>query len=84
MSTITTHILDTSIGRPDAMRPTISAVAAGESPVGTIVTALAFVVLAVAGSRWEIYLASALLGIGVGFAFASLANLIVEAVPAEF
>ena len=49
--------------------------------VGTIVTALAFVVLAVAGSRWEIYLASALVGIGVGFAFASMANLIVEAVP---
>jgi EmrB/QacA subfamily drug resistance transporter len=49
--------------------------------LGSLVTALAFVVLAVAGSRWEIYLASALLGIGVGFAFASLANLIVEAVP---
>jgi EmrB/QacA subfamily drug resistance transporter len=49
--------------------------------VGTIVTALAFVVLAIAGSRWEIYLASTLVGIGVGLAFASMANLIVEAVP---
>jgi EmrB/QacA subfamily drug resistance transporter len=49
--------------------------------VGSIVTAFAFVVLAVAGSRWEVYLASALVGIGVGFAFASMANLIVEAVP---
>jgi MFS family permease len=49
--------------------------------IGSIVTAAAFVVLAVAGSRWEIYLASALVGIGVGFAFASMANLIVEAVP---
>jgi MFS family permease len=49
--------------------------------LGSLVTALAFVVLAVAGSRWEIYLASALVGTGVGFAFASLANLIVEAVP---
>jgi MFS family permease len=49
--------------------------------VGSLVTALAFVVLAVAGSRWEIYLASAMVGIGVGFAFAALANLIVEAVP---
>jgi EmrB/QacA subfamily drug resistance transporter len=49
--------------------------------VGSMVTALAFVVLAVAGSRWEIYLASTLVGIGVGFAFASMANLIVEAVP---
>jgi EmrB/QacA subfamily drug resistance transporter len=49
--------------------------------VGTIVTALAFVVLAVGGARWEIYVASTLVGIGVGFAFASMANLIVEAVP---
>jgi EmrB/QacA subfamily drug resistance transporter len=49
--------------------------------VGTIVTALAFVVLAVAEARWEIYVASTLVGIGVGFAFASMANLIVEAVP---
>ena len=31
-------------------------------------------------SPWEIYVASALLGIGIGFAFAALANLIVEAV----
>jgi EmrB/QacA subfamily drug resistance transporter len=47
---------------------------------GTVVTLVSFVVLATAASRWEIYVASALLGIGVGFAFASLANLIVEAV----
>ena len=32
---------------------------------------------------WEIYLASTLLGIGIGLAFASLANLIVEAVPRD-
>ena len=31
--------------------------------------------------RWEIYVASALMGIGIGFAFASMANLIVESVP---
>jgi EmrB/QacA subfamily drug resistance transporter len=49
--------------------------------LGAIVTTVAFVVLAIAGSRWEIYLASALVGVGVGFGFASLANLIVEAVP---
>ena len=37
--------------------------------------------LAVAHTEhWQIYLASLLLGIGVGFAFASMANLIVEAV----
>jgi len=51
--------------------------------LGSIITMLAFVVLAIAHSRWEIYVASALLGIGVGFAFASMANLIVEAVPPQ-
>jgi MFS family permease len=49
--------------------------------LGSIITTVAFVVLTVADTRWEIYLASALVGIGVGFAFASMANLIVEAVP---
>ncbi len=49
--------------------------------LGAALTMLAFVVLAVAhSSHWQFYAASALLGIGVGFAFASLANLIVEAV----
>jgi MFS family permease len=33
--------------------------------------------------RGEIYLATAILGVGIGLAFASLANLIVEAVPPE-
>jgi EmrB/QacA subfamily drug resistance transporter len=49
--------------------------------LGSILTTFGFVVLAMAGSRWEIYVAAALVGIGVGFAFASMANLIVEAVP---
>jgi MFS family permease len=49
--------------------------------LGSILTMLAFVVLAIADARWEIYVAAALVGIGVGFAFASMANLIVEAVP---
>ena len=48
--------------------------------LGMVVTTLSFVVLAVADSSWEIYLASALLGTGIGFAFAAVANLIVEAV----
>src|SRR5262249_60297158 len=43
----------------------------------------AFVVLAPAPARWEVSLAATLVGAGVGFAFASMANLIVEAVPAE-
>jgi EmrB/QacA subfamily drug resistance transporter len=49
--------------------------------LGSVVTTSAFVLLALAGPRWEIYVASTLVGIGVGFAFASMANLIVEAVP---
>ena len=32
--------------------------------------------------RWHIYLTGVLLGVGLGFSFASMANLIVEAVPA--
>ncbi len=52
--------------------------------LGSTITTLSFVLLAVAHSaHWQIYLASLLLGIGVGFAFASMANLIVEAVPAD-
>jgi EmrB/QacA subfamily drug resistance transporter len=52
--------------------------------LGCAVTSLSFLMLAVAHSqRWEIYVASALLGTGIGLAFASLANLIVEAVRPE-
>jgi EmrB/QacA subfamily drug resistance transporter len=48
--------------------------------IGTAVTTLAYVVLAFEDASWEIYLASALLGAGIGLAFAALANLIVQAV----
>jgi len=49
--------------------------------LGSLSTCLAFVFLAAEHSRpWEFYVGSALLGIGIGLAFASLANLIVEAV----
>jgi EmrB/QacA subfamily drug resistance transporter len=48
---------------------------------GSVATTLAFLMLSVAHEeKWEIYVASAILGIGIGLAFASLANLIVEAV----
>ena len=47
---------------------------------GTCVTTVSFVVLAASHAPWGVYVASSLLGIGVGFAFAALANLIVEAV----
>jgi MFS family permease len=51
--------------------------------VGLAITAGAFVVLSTESSRGWIYVASGTLGIGIGLAFAALANLIVEAVPRE-
>ncbi len=48
--------------------------------MGTCVTVVSFVILAVGGSPASIYIAAGLLGVGIGFAFAALANLIVEAV----
>jgi EmrB/QacA subfamily drug resistance transporter len=49
--------------------------------LGSLASCCAFVFLAVAhDAPWEFYAASAMLGIGIGFAFSSLANLIVEAV----
>jgi EmrB/QacA subfamily drug resistance transporter len=51
---------------------------------GSLISALAFVALAVAHDRaWEIYAASALFGVGMGLAFSSMANLIIEAVRPE-
>jgi MFS family permease len=45
---------------------------------------LAFVSYALFHSSvWEICLGGALLGIGIGFSFASMANLVVESVPRE-
>jgi EmrB/QacA subfamily drug resistance transporter len=52
--------------------------------VGSLATVAPFAILAFAHhQRWEIYLSSALLGAGMGFAFASMSNLIVESVPAN-
>jgi EmrB/QacA subfamily drug resistance transporter len=48
---------------------------------GTLFASLSFAFLAVEHEhRWAIYGATALMGLGIGFAFASMANLIVEAV----
>jgi len=50
--------------------------------VGMAVMAVAFVILGLAhSSGWEILLAMTVVGTGIGFAFAALANLVVEAVP---
>jgi EmrB/QacA subfamily drug resistance transporter len=52
--------------------------------IGAIVSCIAFVLLAAAhDSGASIYVGMAIMGIGIGFAFASMANLIVESVPAN-
>jgi MFS family permease len=52
--------------------------------LGALISCAAFVLLTLAHDRrWEIYLALLVMGIGIGFAFASMANLIVESVPAQ-
>src|SRR4051812_8324248 len=52
--------------------------------LGTTITTAAFLLLAVAHAHpSEIYVAAALMGVGIGFAFSALANLIVEAVDAH-
>jgi MFS family permease len=49
--------------------------------LGSLISCISFSLLAFAhGSSWELYVAMLVLGIGIGFAFASMANLIVEAV----
>jgi EmrB/QacA subfamily drug resistance transporter len=49
---------------------------------GIVLTSAAFGLLAVAHDEaWQILLASAVLGIGIGFGFAAMANLIIQAVP---
>jgi EmrB/QacA subfamily drug resistance transporter len=50
--------------------------------LGTLFASGAFVLLAAAHAEpWQIYVAGAIMGLGISFAFASMANLIVEAVP---
>ena len=52
--------------------------------LGTILAGASFGVLAIAhGEVWQFVLAGVLLGAGISFAFASMANLIVAAVPAH-
>ena len=51
---------------------------------GAIGSAGSLALLAFAhGQKWEIYVATFLLGAGIGLSFAAMANLIVDAVPAE-
>jgi MFS family permease len=50
--------------------------------IGSMFSLTAYLVLAFAhNDPWEIYLASTLLGVGLGLAFSAMSNLIVQAVP---
>jgi len=52
--------------------------------LGALFSCVAFALLTVAHDRsFEIYLAMLVMGIGIGFAFSAMANLIVESVPAS-
>jgi EmrB/QacA subfamily drug resistance transporter len=63
------------------------AIAVGSKPIlvaGSVFAAASYGLLAVAhGQAWNIYAASGLLGIGIALGYASMANLIIEAVPAH-
>jgi MFS family permease len=51
---------------------------------GSLFAASSYVVLVVAHTQeWSMYFATGLLGIGIALGFASMANLIIEAVPAQ-
>ena len=52
--------------------------------VGSLITASSYLLLILDHTdQWSIYVATGLLGIGIALGFASMANLIIEAVPAE-
>jgi MFS family permease len=52
--------------------------------VGSLFAASSYLVLVLAhDTEWVVYFATGLLGIGIALGFASMANLIIEAVPAE-
>jgi MFS family permease len=63
------------------------AMAIGSKPIlvaGSVFAASSYGLLVVAHSQsWNIYVASGLLGIGIALGYASMANLIIEAVPPE-
>src|SRR6185436_19171401 len=52
--------------------------------LGALVSALAWIMLALAHSEhWQVYLSTFIMGIGIGLAFASMVNVIVESVAPE-
>jgi EmrB/QacA subfamily drug resistance transporter len=52
--------------------------------IGSLISAFSMAMLAFAhDQKWEVYVANAIMGVGVGLVFACLSNLIVAAVPPE-
>ncbi|MDV6271129.1 MFS transporter [Rhodococcus globerulus] len=52
--------------------------------VGALIAAIGFFVVALMHSyKWDIYLATAIIGVGLGLAFSAMPNIVVAAVPAE-
>ena len=50
---------------------------------GSVISSIGMLFLAVEhGSEWNFYVAMGLVGLGIGFAFSAMSNLVVEAVPA--
>ncbi len=50
---------------------------------GSVISAIGMLFLAAEhGSEWNVYVAMGLVGLGIGFAFSAMSNLVVEAVPA--
>jgi EmrB/QacA subfamily drug resistance transporter len=51
--------------------------------LGSILSAVGMLIPALAdGAEWEFYVTMGLVGLGIGFAFSAMSNLVVEAVPA--
>jgi MFS family permease len=73
-STVTMLLMGSQTGRLERLfgsKPPLLA--------GGVLAAVSFLLLTLArGARWEIYLAAAILGAGIGLAFAAMANLIIE------
>jgi len=78
-ATIGVAVLGVMAGRISARFGSRSALLAG-----TVFSAASFTMLALTHSHpWEMLVSAALLGVGIGLAFAALGNLIVQAVPSS-
>ncbi|MGC0366316.1 EmrB/QacA subfamily drug resistance transporter [Rhodococcus sp. 27YEA15] len=52
--------------------------------IGTVITAAGFFMVALMHDyKWEMYLSTAVIGVGLGLAFSAMSNVVVTAVPAE-